>query len=457
MFILAFYGWNWLVLRLMIASLRDLRISLLEQLIMIAGLMSSLLIFPFILTGEVSLSLFIFLFVAMSIVSAVPRLIPQTEEEGNYHSGLISWAVFRKPSLRIFDLARILLPSIAYPISVIVTFWVSRSDEDVALNITRVTLVWLFVLLAINTLDAPWTLTSPYLRPEARNRFLVTKLPILAQLALMLSLLLPSLGLSGDSATADIGGVTLSISWLPIFVLMAFFAVTVVLPLAHGTVAGRSAQVALLNERIRFLEELLDVLEIPDPGSFTSRLEAVRLEVAAAALRNDLIPEWERIEIGKDVASEEQIHEARERFEERRAAASWPHRILLSYLRPIELDLPICLNELFNKNFDRGRRADPRYQHRVWLERLEGDISTVLQRLKAEQRPTGKERVALAWASALRPRKAELAGIATTANEHKIGALLGIGAIVTPFVSLILSKSGELLWERLTEAVGIGS
>lgn len=95
-FILAFYGWNWLVLRLMTASLRDLRISLLEQLIMMAGLMSSLLIFPFILTGEVSLSLFIFLLVAMSIVSVVPRVIPQTEEEGNYHAGLISWAVFRK-------------------------------------------------------------------------------------------------------------------------------------------------------------------------------------------------------------------------------------------------------------------------------------------------------------------------------------------------------------------------
>ncbi len=31
-FILAFYGWNWLVLRLMTASLRDLRISLWHRL-----------------------------------------------------------------------------------------------------------------------------------------------------------------------------------------------------------------------------------------------------------------------------------------------------------------------------------------------------------------------------------------------------------------------------------------
>ncbi|MGI8707617.1 MAG: hypothetical protein ACR2LG_05395 [Actinomycetota bacterium] len=113
--------------------------------------------------------------------------------------------------------------------------------------------------------------------------------------------------------------------------------------------------------------------------------------------------------------------------------------------------------ELFNKNFDRGRRADPRFQHRVWLQRLEGDISTVLRRLQAEGRSTGKERVALAWASALRPRKIEFAGMATTAKGQKIGALLGIGAVITPFASLILSKSGELLWERLTEAVGIGS
>ncbi|MBA2724679.1 MAG: hypothetical protein H0U53_01705 [Actinobacteria bacterium] len=235
----------------------------------------------------------------------------------------------------------------------------SRGDEDLSLNITRVTLVWLFVLLAINTLDAPWTLTSPYLQPEARHRFLVAKLPVLAPLALMLSLLLPSLGLSGDSATTDIGGVTLSISLLPILVLMAFFAATVVIPLVHGTVAGRSAQVALLNERIRFLEALLDVLEIPDPASFASRLKAVQLEVAAAGRRDDLVPEWERIEIGKDVANLEQIHDARERFEARRDAATWPRRLLLSYLRPHRAERADLHNRTIQQEFRQRKEGRP--------------------------------------------------------------------------------------------------
>ncbi len=225
---------------------------------------------------------------------------------------------------------------------------------------------------------------------------------------LFVSLAFWAFGIATAGSKFDVGGISLSFSIQLLVSLIAFFFLVILLPFFVGTQRARALRTRLIEERMEWLDRLLDILEFPvsarDPGNFLGLAE----EINQAA--TELSEEAVLVQLDKQIRED-----------------------------ATDDDLVVAA-------FTKVRDKDPRLKQLDWLQQYEARTRDIVDDFgqKADLAERGK--AAEAWAKAFRTRRTELAEEAEEVKQARPVVLVGVGLLLAPLMSLVLDKAAELIW-----------
>lgn len=283
----------------------------------------------------------------------------------------------------------------------------------------------LFLIFAGLILLFPFDLAvliSQNIDENTRIRGLIGNLGFLGIKTIYLVVLFWSIGYAGMGFKITVGEFNFTISPELIIIVVAFFIIFYFLPYLAGSQRAKKWREQLLEKRLVWLGEVLDILERPTPSLYTSKLK--RLQAKIDSEKKHFVEEDWMVKRGEEFDQVETLDE----------------------IDTAEHDLA----QLYYK----ARQLDSRFMYLDYLKNLFGEISECIAeftRSKGEAKLTSKAR---AYADAYRIRKNELTESLIQEEKTKPVLWVGLTVIFSPIVAQILSEFGKWIWATMLQAAG---
>jgi hypothetical protein len=371
----------------------------------------------FLLTGFLSIPLIVLFLLAAEIGLILGRAGSAVVGADQTHTTrMIAWVAFgygvRNPWLFVVVIVLAAIFVFIYPIVASYVFLVSP-PADLSLTIIRLTVVqfvavgYLFVVPNYVGL-----LTSPYLDERSRARVLVTSSSSLILTGLFLGL---GFWAFSPQAAASTTSIPVSVSVELVLFLLAFFALSLLLPYAIGTISARRRRADLLGRERRCINLASRTLRVIGSAWRTE------LDVVSTTIQKDVD---EVMAADRAIAAMEKLDDSQEN-----------QNVALT-----------------RAGFLAAQVSDPRFQFRSRLMDLSATISRVTTDLEKRRTSAAREQFAQKWSSVLHEQGEELEEEAKRVSEGIPKASLAVvGA--TAVMSVLLQEVTKSGWQTMVDAI----
>jgi hypothetical protein len=263
-------------------------------------------------------------------------------------------------------------------------------------------------------------ITSEDLDEDTRQGMFIGQMTGLIPTALFAALALWAFGTGGADMPVSLGSLSHSFSWKVTLLLVAYFALLILLPYFIGTQRGKRKRLALLQKRQEYMRSLADILESPSGSLYVPKLTA----------------------LSDQVATERQTIEQN-------------HQLMLldDWKTKGSADFPESTAPLVEA-FRHSRELDPRCKFFDYLTKLQTDLQEIIADLQARPAATIED-AAGKWSKTYETRHTQLGEEIKGATTARPLVTVAVGTVATAIVSPILAGVGKAAWAWIAAAYGL--
>jgi hypothetical protein len=378
--------------------------------------------FIYLLSGLWSLRLVVLFFLAAQLGALVGFLLNQGLGAPSEKTGKrVLWAGkemdVRFPRLSKTGMILVGLVSLSYPIVAgVFYFHYPRFSEPLKILVVKYSILLLIlggyplVMTVVISM-----LASENLDEDSRQLVFVNQLSGMIPTALIVSLAIWAFGIGGTNLPFDMAGIRRTMSVQALLLMLAFFAVSTLIPYMLGAQRAKRRGIALLKKERDYLARLADILETPTASLYGSKLSELRDEVTQT----------------KDKFTADDT--------------------LLTLAADIEKDpaqIPPAAKPLVDA-LEQTRDIDPRFRFLDYLSGLAKDLEEIIADL--QKRPsTEVEAAAGQWSKKFETRKTEADAEINAIRSVKPLVTVALGSVATLVISAVLDEVGKTSWQLIS-------
>jgi hypothetical protein len=380
----------------------------------------------YLLSGLWSLKLFLLVLAASQLSVVLAWALNFMLGGQSSDSGRRAYCIGNELEIRhlaLFKMVQVvfLLILIAYPIFAGIAFfrypWSSSILQTI---IVRYTLVALNLCgYAFICMVSCQVLASDNLDDETRQWSFINQAAGLAPTAIWVALASWSFGFAGAQLNlGPLGIPAQTLSWQTLVLLLAVFALAVLVPYVAGTARFRRKRISLLEKQKSFVGELEWILESPTASGYLDKLNALSQKLAAE--RTAFIQSETLLQLEQEIQA----------------------------MPPEQVPLPA---KSTYDALEKTRDLDPRFRYADALQKLGKDIEEIEAELK-NLPPAAVVAAAKQFGDNYRSLKDELDKQIESTSVKKPFITAGAGSVVSAIVMAILGEVGKTAWQWIAVA-----
>jgi hypothetical protein len=380
----------------------------------------------YLLSGLWSLKLFLLVLVASHLSVVLAWALNFMLGGQSNESGKRAYCIGNEIEIRHLILFKavqfaFLLILIAYPIFAAIAFfrypWSSSTLETIVVRDTVLGLnLCGYAFICIVNCQV---LASDNLDDDTRQWSFINQATGLAPAAIWVALASWSFGLAGTPLSlGPLGIPAQTLSWQTLVLLLAVFALAVLVPFVAGTARARRKRVSLLEKQKSFVGELEWILESPAASGYLDKLKALSQKVATA--RTDFIQAEPMLQFEQEVNAMQ--------------ADQTPLQVKLTY-----------------DALKKTRDLDPRFKYADALEKLGTDVEEIEAELK-NLAPVAAVAAAKQFGDNYKSLKDDLDKEIQSESVRKPFITASAGSVVSAIVMAILGEVGKTAWQWIEAA-----
>jgi hypothetical protein len=400
------------------------------------------------------------------LVNAAFRSAAVGETQGSYEVEMlwteICYDIRHKQSILAQNIASITASVVYLVLAGIVYFSATVPSTAETLSIIRLTL--LIVFLVTSAIYIPTIVgisLSENLSSTARRRRLGISLAELVPTGMLLAILLWTFSSSTQAPVHAAPQFRLTYVPVTLFVLLAYFFITFLIPYLIGFTRGTRWNNELLERRTEALTETIRILRTP-VVSFHGRellalatklqeerekrmaadkcLRGLPLEITDAARVDPYAADWVRPGFYRRTSDSVDVNRQP------------PGEEIVSTESDEDIFADFELFGIDSDFYDRLRSLDPRFQYLDWLCSLAGRLQMTVSDLQAIPDPAAELSAAITWADNYDFDRGDLREKASRTRTNTIAVALG-STLVTSVVSVFFTSFASWLWAYVSQTL----